>query len=113
MSRCILFEPTKFDIKGIDAYGESVYLFDDIPRRPLKDQLLECQIIDRLEGLGFDPESDFVVLSGAQLSVLILATTIVSYYGPVRMLAFDSVTQEYFERSMGHSEAIEERKCYG
>ena len=109
MSRCIMFEPTAFDTSKLKEFGEITYLFTkEVGRRPLRDQMLECQIINRLQQLQYDPTLDLIVMTGSQLTLLIFATTAVSGYGAIQTLVFDILTRSYNERSMGHLSMISE-----
>lgn len=103
MSRVFIFEPTKHDTSKLRQYGGILPLFDNEVRRPLRDQMLECDILSQLDTFEFDEKKDYVAMVGTQLSLAIFVSTLVAAYGNIRTLCFDATTSEYYERSMGHA----------
>ena len=99
MSKVFIIEPPRNNIDVSDAqkFGDIVYVFDYDDRRcgVWQHVLFGQTILQRLESLGFDPESDYVCVTGAMVTVTIAIITIAQYYDEFNTLLFNSVNNCY------------------
>lgn len=88
---------TRYNTDPAREYGELAYLTD---RRvdPMNPEGVVSLFRSRLMDLHFDPEEDFICLTGHQLVTALFLAVAVSDYGAVRVLMFDARTSKYRER---------------
>lgn len=102
MKRAFILEPTRVDVQPVERWGELVYLYGKNDRRPsiFSPEFVE-EAVSRLEELGFDEESDAIVIAGSIAGVAQFVAGVTSQYGFVTGLAFNSTTREYAEVTLG------------
>lgn len=104
MSRSFLVEETTLDVSGAKQHGRLVLLFPPGRYRPsVWEPTFAQAAISRLEAEGFDPEHDFIVLTGQQLTLVALVAAVVARYGKFRALAFNAhgSVRDYEQITMG------------
>jgi len=95
MPRIVLAEKTPFSLHALQGYGTIVYIADYI--NPLRvDETVE-QIVAFLEK-DFNPEEDFICLTGKVITVSLLLSAAVYKFHSVKALIFDAGASNYKER---------------
>ena len=102
MSKVFIIERPRNNIDVSDArkFGDIVYVFDHDDRRcgVWQITLFGQTILRRLESLGFDPESDYVCVTGAMVTVLIAIVAVAQRYDEFNALLFNAVNNCYVEK---------------
>lgn len=102
MPKVFIIEPPRNNIDVSDArkFGDIVYVFEVDDRRcgVFRHVLFGQTILQRLELHKFDPETDYVCVVGAMLTVSIAIITIAQYYDAFNVLLFNSVDDSYVEK---------------
>jgi hypothetical protein len=83
----------QFDVDSARSIGEITYLFDSVVEvNPFAGQNCLNKIMEKLESIEFDPESDCVALTGpvAAVAILLLAASEMSSTGQVNICIFDA-----------------------
>lgn len=80
MSRCFLLTalPPSFNAANLTELGKPVELFEKSPSIWKAEAAIE-EIMDALIAEEFEPASDFIVLSGPQISLVYLALAVEQY----------------------------------
>jgi hypothetical protein len=91
MPRAFLLEETDLDVTSASAFGAIEVLFSsNVPRPSIWSDDFEDRVLERLIEVRFNPDRDFIILTG-QVVPLVRATTVVSEaYGHFKVLAFDT-----------------------
>lgn len=102
MSKVFIIEPPRSNIDVSDArkFGDIVYVFNHDDRRcgVWQITLFGQTILKRLEFLKFNPETDYVCVTGAMLTVSIAIIVIAQCYDEFNTLLFNSVDNCYVEK---------------
>jgi hypothetical protein len=97
--RVIAFEPVALDVRKAGAVE---YLFDrSSSRTSLWDEEIKRQIVVALEAIDYRPGYDCFLVVGSMAAMTICISTIVSYFGPVRVLMYDATHRAYVSRVLG------------
>lgn len=83
----------RYDISASQSYGEPVFLSQQI--NVFNTEYAASVILDNLDEMDFDPETDIICLSGQVLKVALFVAMVVGTYGKVKALMFDSPSHEY------------------
>jgi len=98
LQRVILAEPApKFDLSKAETYGELVYLSRN-KINPFNIDGLIGLLKHRLKEIGFDPNKDYVCLTGSNLAVPVLIGVLASEYETFKLLMFHAGSSEYVVR---------------
>lgn len=89
--RAFLLEETDLDTTGASAFGNVEVLFTQAVYRPSiwSDEFAE-RVLERLKEVRFDPEHDYIVLTGQVVPLVKATTAIIEAYGYCKALAFDT-----------------------
>ena len=95
--RVILAEPIiNFDVSDASRFGELVLLFQH-KVNPFQADLF-LQFREALDDLQFNPDYDYICLTGRVAVLPILVSVVVSDWGvPIKVLIFDAVSATYKE----------------
>lgn len=99
-SRVFQVEPTpRFDVTECREKGEIVYV-GEMGFNPFDGEIVS-KVASRLTFLQFDPEKDYVCLTGSQLSVSLFLAVLTAMYPnqSLKLLMFHAKTSHYQERS--------------
>lgn len=102
MSRRVFFlqGSDRFNTEPANRYGERVFLFtSDLPS-PLNPSGVATHGLQRMEELRFNPEEDYVALTGPVVPLVVFISALVATYGDhaLRFLIFDARHGTYQER---------------
>jgi len=90
----LLQKSNKYDVSAAGAYGEIKYLIDEYLSPFDPDKTIQ-RIRDALDEVGFDPDQDAIVLTGASILVSMFLSVLTFDYGKVKTLLFDARTAKY------------------
>lgn len=91
MSRAFIVEQPRLDVSGAERFGKLSVLFRAGRYRPsVWEPAFAQAIVGRLREERFDPESDYIVLTGQQLLLVGLVAAVVAAYGKFTALAFNA-----------------------
>ena len=108
----ILERPRRaLDISPAEVFGEIWELFNTqrYEKRPSMFNTHEYgeEIIRRLTEAGYDPRRDCFCVVGSMVAMVVAIATLVSRYKTVRVLLYNSVSNEYIERLIGESDGAD------
>ncbi len=82
-------------------FGEVVFLFDEYDTRPSSfDPTFQLTLKEKLYELDFDPETDYIAVTGKYINTVLLVATVVVTFGTVSLLLFDARLQRYLETKL-------------
>lgn len=98
MPRVIILEPTSLVVTSAKDFGEIVFV-SELSRFNLFniDDIIE-QTKDRLELIKYNPDEDFICLTGNAQKVAIFVAVISGMYSEFSLLLFDAREAKYKER---------------
>lgn len=104
--RVFVLEPTMHDASGASQFGEITMVFEhqrDHP--PTFSQGFRISLMKRLHELSFDPDEDYLVITGQLVALTIAIAAMVAKYGAIRTLCFNAHAdvREYEEVVMGEN----------
>jgi hypothetical protein len=108
MGKVFLAESARnFDLSGAQQYGETVELTDRLSPFRVKNTV---QVLLRgLADAGFDPEKDYICLTGRSVIVAMFLALAAGHYGAVNILVYDARNATYERRCFATDpEQIEE-----
>lgn len=94
----------RFDVTAAEPFGEIVYLFERDRPSPLRTQKVYDGILERMLSNDFDPNLDYIVLTGPNVYVAVLLAVAVAEFGGTKMLVFDAPNDRYIEQDLTESE---------
>lgn len=96
-----LSNSTRFDTSSAEDYGIREWLFDREPN-PFQTEAFRQEVTDRLVEVEFDPEIDFIALTGGSLQIaLLLGFVMQAYkYDEISVLLFDARIGKYNSRTL-------------
>lgn len=105
LPRVIIAEQTsRFDLSSATRYGEIVCL-SDVVLNPFTVEGVVGIFTHRLNELNFNPERDYVCLTGAQLIVPLMVGVVAGLHPTFRVLMFHAQTSDYrvrvFQKTKG------------
>lgn len=83
----------RYDLSNAKTFGEIVFIFG--PGQQVEDQAIYQDIEARLDEEDYDPETDYLLVSGS-LRIGMQACLCVAARGPVRELDWDQKYRQYF-----------------
>jgi hypothetical protein len=98
-----VFFPARNDRYGTQPslkFGTTVFLQDRRIISPFRTQELIDELYKRLLEERFDPDIDYVGLTGGHIMVSILLALVLSKYGRAKMLMWDASNSEYVARDV-------------
>lgn len=97
-SRVILVEPNpRYDLTAAEEFGDIVYLSKTI-MTPFNTADLIRTVKERLVAMDYDPETDYVCMTGYSLTVAMFLAVAVRMFGEVKIVMFDARNSTYKER---------------
>lgn len=106
MNRVFLVEPNnRYDLRAAESFGRLVYVVDKL--NPYNTTDSAQQLLDGLKANNFNPQEDFLCLTGHTLPVAFLLSMASELYGSVRLLMFESRTSTYRERVWSPRQTVE------
>lgn len=81
------------------SFGDAHYLFE-YRNRPRAFEAQRCieTMISRLQEINFNPDKDFIVMTGQLIYVSLLLTAAISSYSKLHILIFDAANERYVMR---------------
>jgi hypothetical protein len=99
--RNFVLEPTHHEMVGV---GPVTYVFDENTRRAgVFDPGFQVEVVRKLEQADFDPARDRLVVAGRIVPYSVALAAIVSRWGPVWALLFDSRERRYVALRIGET----------
>lgn len=99
----------RFNTDNVVGFGDRKYIFRD-RRSPFNVDDIIIDVWAKLIEEKFDPENDFIVLTGPMISVAVLLIAISSRYPRFKLLMFDAAQSKYRERIID-TQAFAEKAC--
>lgn len=93
----------KFNLSAAESFGTLTYLSSKATGKsinPFKTGAAIEEICERLAQLEYDPDRDFVAMTGGTLLVTLLVLAVVARHGRVKVLFFDAVNNTYVVREL-------------
>ena len=99
MSRVFIFAPQdgRFNTESAEAYGEVTHAYPE-GVSPFNTDCLTDKLFATVE--DFEPDSDFIAMTGNNVVLALAVALTLSSYGRVRLLIFDARTSKYVERTI-------------
>lgn len=101
----ILIEPSRKHngVDKLERFGDVMYLFTEDERRPpiFAVEEYSTTLLKRLDVIGYAPTRDYLVMSGSSNANYILLSTLVAWFGNVKVLMWHSGVADYCERQIG------------
>lgn len=91
---------SRFNLKPAEKFGEVTYLYTDKVPPIVTPQVVVEEVIERLEHFSFDPDKDFVVLSGSTVNVVLFVAAAILAYEKIKLLIYDPKRNVYYEREI-------------
>ena len=101
---CILLEPVKhdIDISTAAAHGEIVFLFNRGDGKPnIFDDRFQDVIDKRLTEIRYNPDIDYIVISGQMIAIVTMVGLLTAAYGEIRVLVFSAGDRKYVVKTIG------------
>lgn len=97
----VLFEDTKKDVSDAGRFGEITYVYPtNEPHPKVWTNSFVQDMLKRLSDLQFNPEVDYVVVSGTVVPLVLLLTRLARDYQTLNMLLYDSSVDEYIHKAV-------------
>lgn len=103
MHRIFILESRGLDYSAAKPFGEVVCIFEG-DRPAITTKKFQTEIRRRLELYKFEPESDYVIVSGAAINMHIYASVLAGMYEIYRVLVYSPQSNEYFPLEIGIEE---------
>lgn len=102
-SRVFVLEPVKQRLDDAKRFGQLSYIFPrDAARASIWDSdELANEILDILRRAEYDPQADYIVVTGHQIPLSIAVAAITAEYGEFQVLFFNATDHCYVERVLG------------
>lgn len=105
MSRVFILEPTSLDTKEAARFGELVYVFPPrTSRTSIWDERFSEQVVQRLIEEDYDPCSDYFVVVGHMVQMVLASTAICAKWKRFKALLFSSIEHTYKSQTIGAQE---------
>jgi len=106
MAKVFLAEPNdRYSLDAAALFGTVQYVVAE-GLRPFKTPQAMRSLITGLERAGYDPEEDFLCMTGHALAVTLLVAAATQRFPKVKLLLFDAASSEYKERVLENSVLI-------
>jgi hypothetical protein len=93
-ARVFFLCPTQMNTAPAQQYGEIIHLFDSNPNAILSQKLIDS-IRERLAELDFNPERDFIPLTGPAIPLALFLLVVGSITPEIQVLIYESRLQGY------------------
>lgn len=91
MKRAFVIEDTTLDVSRAGDFGDVTVLFKrGYPRPSLWESSYADVLVARLKEMTYDPDEDYIVLSGQMMALVVSVAAIVAAYGKFKALAFNA-----------------------
>ena len=99
MSQVFVFTPKdgRFNCDSAGEYGDLVHAYPE-GVSPFNTDFLTDRLFESVE--DFDPDTDFIAMTGNNVVLALAVALMLSSYGRVRLLIFDARTSKYVERTI-------------
>lgn len=97
MPRVLLPEMTSHDLSSAQTYGDLEVATDE-RLSPLNPETISQILNAKFESMNFDPDQDFVCMSGNVVVLSVMVAVCANRYGIVPMLIFDARNSRYVTR---------------
>ena len=102
MSRCFVLEAVKQDITDCEEFGKIIYIFQKgEPCPSIFSSEFQNKLEQKFKDLAFNPEEDFFVLTGFQISLCLASSVLMKMFKSFDMLAFYAPTRNYASITVG------------
>jgi hypothetical protein len=98
---CVVLEAPDFDVSPASEYGELVCIFNRVQHNAKMGDDFHRELITKLERADFDPDKDYLVVTGRTNVIAIAVAAMVLRWGRVSMLLYDPRTKSYQVKDMG------------
>ncbi len=99
------YDTQRYDISGAKEFGEIIYISN---RERFEDfEELGALILQRLHEESFDPDVDYVAMTGSSVLIPILLGVVLAEYGKVKMLTYSFPKKNYLEREVSWDNILE------
>lgn len=99
MSRVFISTDTSFDVGPAETYGTIVTLMDKF-FSPFGIDSFFSAMSKGLEKHGFNPDEDFIAITGSQIHTVLLCLFIQQKYSKIKILMWDAKHREYRARTI-------------
>jgi hypothetical protein len=102
-SRAFAIEPSPLSLNDAERFGRVSYIFDDDNSRPSiwNNAKLRTAVLAALQKFSYNPEQDYLILTGQVVLLSFIVAIIANEYGPFKALVFDAPNRAYQERVFG------------
>lgn len=98
LPRVVLAEPApRFDLSAAARHGDLVFLSSDIMNPFTTDGMVNI-FRHRLKEIDFNPDKDFLCMTGSNLTVGVMMATAARMYPTLKVLMFHAPTSDYRAR---------------
>jgi len=88
------YRSTKFDLSPAEEYGQ-IRFFLPFPINPFDTDLVVAKLSDAILAEGFDPEQDYIGMTGQTLIISLMTGIVFSMCNKVSLLFFDANVSKY------------------
>jgi len=101
--RVFVLEPVKQRLDNAARFGKVEYIFPpDAARCSIFDTKdLSDEILASLKTQSYNPDSDYIVITGHQIPVVTMVAALANEYGEFKALLYNAVEHDYIERVLG------------
>lgn len=97
----VMDEDPKRDVSDARRFGELMHVYVHGSRKPaLWSNALMVDALARMEAMEYDPDIDFVVVTGNMAMIAMLIANLMARDGTINMLLFDSLQEEYVQKTV-------------
>lgn len=109
--RAFILEPTDYDTTAASRHGSIVRLFRSYTEHmPATHAEFAEDVTMKLRAYLFDPEVDYLVVTGRLHSMVGMVAAAIGEYGPVNVLLFDNDEKDYVTVKMGERQDARSRE---
>ena len=100
-ARAFILENGRLSTDAAEEHAHRVFLYERLPNPLMPDKLL-VELREKLIEYNFDPEADFLVLTGSpvHLAMMTLAAMDLSPWDKLNILVFDSRSDNYVAKEV-------------
>lgn len=88
----------RFNTRSADRFGTVTFLMENDAFSPFQTDRVMKTVNDKLTAEGYDPERDFIAITGGHVLVAMFLASALYRSGKVRALLFDARSSRYQER---------------
>lgn len=102
-ARAIVIEQhSKYELSDAKRFGRITYLFRrEEYRSSIWSKEYVKEVLDALQHLDYDPEIDYIVIVGYQVTLTLAISAILTRYRRIQVLLYSAVEQKYIPRTLG------------